>query len=101
MRTYRNMLSRVRGIQKKKAHLYQGLPILPKDEFYKWSINNADFLRLYKDWMASNNERKICPSINRIDSTKGYLLGNMEWITHSDNSKRITRILKGEVLWLN
>lgn len=34
MRGYRNMQSRVTGVQKKKAHLYLGKELLPRDEFY-------------------------------------------------------------------
>lgn len=86
MRTYRNMLSRVTGVQKQKAHLYKGKPILAKDEFYHWSLTDADFLRLFRDWEASGYEHKLSPSIDRIDSDDGYCLGNIRWITQSMNS---------------
>lgn len=33
MRIYRNMKSRVEGVQKLKAHLYQGKELLSKEEF--------------------------------------------------------------------
>ena len=86
MRAYRNMKSRVTGVQKKKAHLYVGKTLLPKEEFYAWSRDNKDFWRLYKNWVDHNYDRKLSPSVNRIDSTKGYEIGNIEWITHSLNS---------------
>ena len=86
MRTYRNMQSRVTGVQKKKAHLYLGLSILSRADFYAWAWDNVEFWRLYKRWAATDFDRKLTPSINRIDTTEGYILGNIEWLTHSANS---------------
>lgn len=86
MRAYCNMQSRVTGVQKKKAHLYLGLPILPREEFYSWSKDNSDFWRLYRQWVKSNYQRTLTPSVNRVDPDKGYTLDNIEWLTHSVNS---------------
>ena len=87
MRKYRNMMSRVRGIQKKKAHLYSGLELLDRESFYGWAMSSSDFWKLYNRWVKSGYNRKLCPTVNRIDSRKGYLLNNIEWITHSENSR--------------
>lgn len=88
MRTYRNMKSRVTGIQHLKAHLYQGLFLLPKEEFYTWAKNSLDFHSLFEAWVESGYDRKLSPSIDRVNSREGYLITNMRWITHSDNSRR-------------
>lgn len=88
MRKYRNMQSRVEGIQWRKAHLYEGKQILPRDDFYDWAISHPDFLALFDQWIESNYDRKLSPTVDRIDSSKGYILDNMQWITHSENSKR-------------
>lgn len=90
MRLYRNMLSRVSGIQRAKYHLYAGCSLLPKDEFYSWAKSSEDFLRLFREWEWSGYDRKLTPSVDRIDSTYGYQLDNMEWVTHSENSRRGT-----------
>ena len=87
MATYNNMNGRVRGIQKSKVHLYGGLGILPRDEFYAWALANEDYLQLFKDWVLSNHDRKLSPSIDRIDTSIGYELSNMRWLTHSENSR--------------
>lgn len=87
MRVYRNMESRVTGIQWKKAHIYEGLDLLPREQFYDWAKNDSTFNLLYVNWKKSGYNRKITPSINRIDSLLGYLYGNIEWITHSENSR--------------
>jgi len=91
MRAYRNMLSRVTGVQRKKAHLYKGKEILEKSAFYEWALKNKSFHRLFNSWEKSGYERKICPSVNRINSLNGYSIDNIEWITHSENSSRVSR----------
>jgi hypothetical protein len=85
MRTYRNMQSRVQGVQWRKAHLYEGLPILSRDAFYEWAWDDHNFWRLYKQWVQAGYERRLTPSINRIDTYKGYNIGNIEWLTFSAN----------------
>lgn len=84
MRSYRNMLNRVNGLV--KPHLYKGKEILSKEQFYNWAWGNKDFWRLYRQWVKSGYERKLSPSVNRIDSEKGYTINNMEWLSHSVNS---------------
>ena len=86
MRKYRNMLSRVNGVQKSKHHLYSGKHLLSKDEFYAWSKVSGEFFTLFDAWEISGYDRKLCPTVDRIDSSKGYFVENMRWITHSENS---------------
>jgi hypothetical protein len=88
VRCYRNMLSRVTGVQHQKFHLYQGKSILPREVFYSWALNSERFLQLFETWRNSNFARKITPSVDRINPSKGYELTNMEWVTHSENSRR-------------
>lgn len=88
MRTYRNMESRCKGILTGKSHLYEGLDILPRDSFYKWSLSDQDFNFLYDQWVSSGYCKKLSPSIDRKDTRKGYVLGNIQWITHSENSRK-------------
>jgi hypothetical protein len=89
MRVYRNMKSRVEGVQKSKYHLYHGKPLaITKEEFYTWSKMNWDFIRLWDTYESSGYEQKLAPSVDRIDSTLGYEFGNIEWVTHSINSSR-------------
>lgn len=88
MRIYRNMLSRVTGVQRHKFHLYAGKTILDKREFYDWAMSSRTFHRLYDAWAESGFDRKLAPSVDRIDSSEGYELHNMEWVTHSENSRR-------------
>jgi hypothetical protein len=88
MRTYRNMLSRITAVQSHKKHLYEGKELLDKTEFHKWAINHPEYNRLYDEWVASDYDRKLSPSVDRINPDKGYELENMQWLTHSENSRR-------------
>ncbi len=87
VRTYVNMRGRVTGLLKKKAHLYKGKDILTKEEFYEWSLNSEEFKYLFEEYLLSGFEPKKAPSIDRIDSTRGYSIDNIRWITHSENSR--------------
>lgn len=97
MRNYRNMKSRIEGVQWLKAHLYAGKSLLPKDEFYAWAMECNSFHRLYQEWVESDYDRKLAPSVDRKDSRLGYEVGNMEWVTHSENSRRgaVSRFRRG------
>jgi hypothetical protein len=96
MRAYRNMQSRIMGIQHRKRHLYEGKELLARDAFYEWSFFSEDFHRLFDEWTASGHERRLCPSVDRIDSRLGYELSNMRWVTFTENCKNIQRGRKHE-----
>lgn len=82
---YSGMKERVSGRKTKRPDLYKGKPLIPKDAFMIWAKNHPDFFSLYKRWASCNFDRKLTPTINRIDSSKGYVLGNIEWMTNSQN----------------
>lgn len=88
MRLYRNMESRITGIQKRNFHLYDGKELLPRSEFYNWASNNSMFHKLFAKWEKSQYDRRLTPSVDRIDPNRGYQLDNMEFVTHSENSRR-------------
>ncbi len=81
------LMRRCEGFEVKKAHLYKGLDYLSFDEFVSWAINSSKYNKLHSDYVKSNYSNKIAPSIDRIDSNKGYTLDNIQWITHSENSR--------------
>jgi hypothetical protein len=89
MRLYRNMQSRVTGVQRQKLHLYAGKPLaVTREQFYEWGFTHPSFHELFAAWEISNYARQYTPSVDRIDSARGYELDNMEWVTHSENSRR-------------
>lgn len=98
MRLYRNMKSRIEGVQVAKYHLYEGKELFDKESFYSWAEDHPDFKKLYQEYMDAGCPRKLAPSVDRKDSSKGYLFDNIEWVTHSENSRRgtISRHYKNE-----
>lgn len=88
MRLYRNIKSRITGVQKEKFYLYEGKAILDKQVFYEWALNNGEFHRLFKEYEDSGYDRRLAPSVDRLKSEFGYELSNMEFVTHSVNSSR-------------
>jgi len=96
---YRDMKARVTGTKRgavadRSSHIYVGKPILPKDVFMQWARNHPDFLTLYKRYVMNDFERRLAPSINRINSKKGYTLDNMEWMTSGQNSGLSGTVIK-------
>lgn len=89
VRCYRNMLSRVKGIS--KPHLYFGKGILDKPLFYQWSLLDTSFNHLFTIWEQSQFERRLTPSIDRINPDYGYLPKNIRWITFSENCQNTRR----------
>ena len=102
MRLYRNMKSRISGVQKKNLERYIGKEILEKQVFYKWILSNSDFDLLFNQYEASGYQRKFAPSVDRIDPNFGYSINNIQIITMSENSgkdakKKIAKYTKDMV----
>ena len=95
MRRYRNMETRVLGLGQKKRHLYMGKELMPREVFYEWSLKSPEFNSLYLKWKEGGFDRKISPSVDRIDSAKGYTLDNVRWITFSENCSLGTKAQTG------
>lgn len=91
MRVYRNMKSRVVGVQAREAQYYVGLPLLSKEEFYEWSLADVAFWDLWFTWQHTGRQRRDAPSIDRKDVTLGYVLDNIRWVTQAVNSGNLTR----------
>ena len=86
MRMYRNMKSRIEGVQSLKAHLYRGKELMDKDSFYEFAKCSPMFLVLFHQYEKEGYPRKLAPTADRIDSSKGYSINNIQWVTHSVNS---------------
>jgi len=84
---YSAMSKRVRGKDKNCLNTVAGLPIISRKEFYSWTYTQPNIFILFKDYKDSNFQFKLCPTIDRIDPTKGYVISNMRFITQSENAK--------------
>lgn len=84
-----------------KSHVTQGVKksvfgkdFLSKEEWNEWcnkKENYSHFMKIYNEWKGSNFERKLCPSIDRIDNKIGYISSNLQWLTLSQNCKKYNK----------
>lgn len=69
---------------------YFGLPIVARKAFMDWASSDPTFSRLWKNYKRSQGNRAKAPSIDRININRGYTLGNMQFLTLSNNVKKAT-----------
>ncbi len=89
--TYTRMRDRVFGKSDKSVRFYSHLPILSREEFYKWAHSSPELVPMFNAWVSSGNILKLTPTVDRIDSNEGYIIRNMQWLTFSENSSKATR----------
>ena len=87
---YSGMSARTDGRVGKNRKLYKvtGKNICTKKEFIDWCYeknNLKRFQKIHSKWAKSNYDRKLCPSIDRINEDGSYTLNNIQWITVSKN----------------
>lgn len=67
---------------------YMGLPYMDKKEWSRF-LDETFMERaiLFNNWQQSGRMRKLAPSIDRKDTSEGYIPDNVRWLTLSENSK--------------
>ena len=60
-------------------------PTYAKDELKEWMLGQELFHTLYDNWVASDYNKWVKPSIDRIDDYKGYSFDNIQLITWQEN----------------
>lgn len=86
VRLYRNMKTRVFNTTQDKFKAYTNKELLSKESFYDWINNNQDFHLLFENYEKNNYDRKLAPSVDRINPKLGYSLDNMRMISSRENS---------------
>jgi len=65
--------------------------IISQEEFIKYGMHNDDYIRLYKEWVDSNYEFKLTPTVDRINNMEGYIYNNIQFLAHNDNARKGTK----------
>lgn len=83
---YYNMKRRQQGKNEKHKGA-RGKRICTKQEFLDWCKDNKErFEEIKEKWQAAGYPRKLAPSVDRIDDSKGYTVDNIRWVTQSQNA---------------
>ena len=82
---YSQMKSRIDNQDKPT---YFGKEIMSRSEFYAYTLMNARFFPIFRDWIAGGKQQYMVPSVDRLDRSKGYTADNIEWVTLKENRRR-------------
>lgn len=63
------------------------LPKYTFSELREWIINNNKWTSLYDDWIQCECQKRLTPSIDRIDELKTYSLDNIRLTTWEENDR--------------
>jgi hypothetical protein len=65
-----------------------GKQLLSREEFTNLAMADNSLKGLFDKWVESGYERRLCPTPDRLDNSKGYELGNIQFITQSANATK-------------
>lgn len=65
-----------------RGHEY---PTYTKEEFREWVTSQNSWERLYNEWILSDYDKQMKPSIDRLDDYKSYSFSNIRLVTYTDN----------------
>lgn len=60
--------------------------ICDREAFLHKVLNSSRYCTLYNEWKILEFEYKLAPTTDRLNSDIGYLISNIQFITHSENS---------------
>lgn len=65
-----------------------GMELLPIQDFLSWAEADPEFNRLWWEYVKLGYKVVDCPTPDRIDNAKGYVIGNIQWLTMRENSRK-------------
>lgn len=75
------------------------IPTYTLFELREWVFSQSNFKKLFDNWVNSGYQKKIYPSIDRIDDSMGYSLDNIQLITwEMNNTKGYKCMREGKVI---
>jgi len=90
---YSSMKQRIEGRATRKYNV-EGKELMSKEEYLMWCAiegNMKVFDEIYTAWVDSGFNRRMAPSVDRIDNNKGYTADNIQWMAVKDNSSKYTQ----------
>ena len=88
-KTIDGLISKIYGQQKQssKKRGHQP-PTYSKELLHRWITAHVIFQELYDNWIASNYEKDLVPSVDRLDDSKGYSFDNIQLMTWKENNAK-------------
>lgn len=74
-----------KGSSKKRGHR---APSYSREELYEWMTSQKLFHELYDEWVISDYEVLLKPTIDRLDDYTGYTLSNVQIMTWGENKEK-------------
>lgn len=97
-KTAKGVLTNSYSHQRSRRHVEYSLA-----EFHEKAFCSNRFQRLYAEWVKSGYQHHLIPTVDRINSKKGYTLDNIQFLTWEDNrykQRMERRSRKGVVIQL-
>ena len=86
---YKDMRTRINGKHSNpRCHIYKGLGLLEKSEFIAWALADSVYNRMFSAYEASGFDRGLAPTIDRIDTQRGYVTGNIQFLSTKENATK-------------
>lgn len=61
------------------------------DELKSFLLNSDTFNKLYTNWITSNYNKWVKPSLDRLDDNKGYSFNNIQLMTWKENFDKASK----------
>ena len=88
-RTKKGLITKIYKSQKlsskKRGH---NPPVYTIEELKLWIISQHNFETLYENWVNSDYEKNLSPSVDRLDDYKGYTLDRLQLMTWGENKEK-------------
>ena len=63
-------------------------PTYSQELLLRWMTAHVIFKKLYDNWIASDYDRWLIPSVDRLDNSKGYSFDNIQLMTWKENDAK-------------
>ena len=70
------------------VHPGMQLPTYTQQELKEFCLNDDNFVRIYKEWIDSDYDKLLMPSVDRINDFIGYTLDNIQITTLTYNLRK-------------
>lgn len=71
-----------------KEERFKNVKIITKENFIQFGLKNDRYIILFNNWVESGYDNKLSPTIDRVNNKLGYIEGNLQFLTKSENCKK-------------